>query len=108
MSTTLHDQAMQQMIRAAIENPLDGMAPSFDFGASFDTWWQKLFGAGWGIAVIIALVYFLVAIATMAKAGENNAHEHAAAKKGLIRSGAALGCLLGFGIIVGLIFYLAG
>lgn len=99
---------MELMIHAAVDNPLDGVAPSFDFGSSFDAWWQKLFAGLWGLAIILALVWLVVAIAAMAKAGENNAHEHAAAKKGLIRSAAALGGLLGFGVIVGLIFYLAG
>lgn len=108
MLNTLRDHALELTIRAAVDNPLDGVGPSFDFGDSFSAWWQKLFAGLWGLAIIVTLVWLVVAIATMAKAGENNAHEHAAAKKGLIKSAAALAGLLGFGVIVGLIFYLAG
>lgn len=93
--------------RPMIENPFPGVPNFTVFGASFTTWWQKLFAAAWAIGIVISGFYLIVGLVAMAKADANNPHAHAEGKKKA--TGAAIGliALAGLGVILGAILYLA-
>lgn len=89
------------------DNPIDGVTPDFDFGGPFNTWWKSVFAALWGLVIIIALAYCLMAIIQM-RSSKNNPMQHQQGKESLIHSGIALGISIAFGVIVTAVFYVAG
>jgi len=93
-----------------MENPFSGITADFTvFGAEFTTWWQKLFAGLWALCIIAAAAYLLMALVSMHKATTNNIPGQAdEAKSKATWAGAALGGLVGFGVIVGAIITLAG
>lgn len=91
-----------------MENPIDGIVPNFSvFGAEFTEWWQKLFGAVWAIAIVIALVYLVLGIVAMAQSGDNP-HDYAQGRGRAVKALVAVVILAGFGVAVGAIFAVAG
>lgn len=91
----------------AIDNPLGGMTPSFDFGPAFNTWWKKLVAVVWGLAILAAIVSVILAVGQM-RSSDDNPMQHKQGKKALQISGIALVILIGLSPILGLIFYVAG
>lgn len=60
----------------AIDNPVSGVVPDFSvFGAEFNSWWKKLFGALWALAIIWVLAQLIIAIATMAQSKGSHPQE---------------------------------
>lgn len=96
-------------VAAAIDNPLNGVAPDFTvFGAEFTQWWQKLIGAAWAVFILIAVVYLLKGITQMGAATQQgNAQEHAIGRTKALWAGIALAGLAGAAVIVGAILTLA-
>lgn len=91
-----------------IDNPFPGVPDFTSLGGKFTEWWQRLFAAGWGVAVIIAGAYLVIGLVAMAKADSSNPHAHAEGKKKAIGASIGLGCLAGFAVIVGAILAVAG
>lgn len=95
-------------VMPAVENPIDGVVPDFTvFGAEFNAWWKKLFGALWAAAIIFALVMLVMAIATMAQSKGGHPQELSESRRNAALSGVALAMLAGFGVIVGAILAVA-
>lgn len=91
-----------------IENPFPG-APNFTvFGAEFDTWWKKLFAAGWALGLIVAGFYLVVGLLAMAKSDSNNPHAHAEGKKKATGAGIGFIALASLAVIMGAILTLVG
>lgn len=90
-----------------MENPIDGIIPDFSvFGAEFTQWWEKLFGALWAIAIIVALVYLLLGVVTMAQSGDNP-HDYSQGRGRAIKALVAVVILAAFGVVVGAVFAVA-
>lgn len=91
-------------------NPFSGLVPDFTvFGAEFTTWWQKLFVGLWAACILVAAVSLLMSLVKLHKATNNNIPGQAdEAKSHAIWAAAALGSLVGFGVIIGAIITLAG
>lgn len=103
-------QTLQNVAMAvpAVDNPIDGVVPDFTvFGAEFNAWWKKLFGALWAAAIIFALVMLVMAIATMAQSKGGHPQELSESRRNAALSGVALAMLAGFGVIVGAILAVA-
>lgn len=93
----------------AVDNPIDGVVPDFTvFGAEFNSWWKKLFGALWALGIIFALGNLVLAIATISQTKGSHPGELQEARKSAAYSAAALAALAGFAVIVGAILAVAG
>lgn len=91
-----------------IENPFPG-APNFTvFGTEFDTWWKKLFAAGWALGLIVAGFYLVVGFLAMAKSESDNPHAHAEGKKKATGAGIGFIALASLAVIMGAILTLVG
>ena len=91
-----------------MENPIDGIIPDFSiFGAEFTALWQKLFTAGWAIAILACIVFLLYGVVVMANSGDNP-HEHASGRKRALQALFALIAVVAFGVIIGAIIFLVG
>ena len=98
------------VVLAAIDNPLNHVLPNFTiFGAEFTQLWQKLLAAIWGIAIILAVVYLILGVLSMATASgpAANPMAHAEGRKKAIMAAIALGCLAALAVIVGAVLTLA-
>lgn len=97
-------------IATAIDNPLDGVLPDFSiFGAEFTELWQKLVAGVWALALIAAIVYLILGIAEMGKAGASeNPNQHKEGRKKFITALIALGCLAALAVIVGAVLTIFG
>lgn len=84
-------------------NPIDPIDPNFDFGPFTQTW-QGVFAIVWGLCIVGALFYLLYNVFQMSKAQSSNPGRYASAKEDMIKSAVALGLLLSFSAVVGLIF----
>lgn len=94
-----------------IANPLDHILPNFTvFGAEFTQLWQKLLAAIWGIAILVAVVYLILGMLSMATASgpAANPMAHAEGRKKAVMAALALGCLAALAVIVGAVLTLAG
>jgi hypothetical protein len=100
----------ETIIRAAIDNPLDGILPDFSiFGAEFTELWQKILAGIWGIGIIIAVVFLIIGIVKMAGASSGgNPNEYKTARNQAMWGGIALGALAALAVIVGAILALFG
>ena len=106
ISQTLTHLAVLPM--QTVENPFDGLTPDFlSLGGTFEAWWQRLFVALWGLAIIVAAVYLLLGIMAMAKAEDDNPRAHKAGRTKAVAAGISVAMLSGFGIIVGAILTVA-
>lgn len=96
-------------ILAATDNPIDGLAPNFSvFGAEFTQWWQKLFAALWAIALIVGIVMLLRSLVGMLENRGNHPGALKESRSSAVHSAVVLGCVAGFGVIVGAILKVAG
>lgn len=93
-----------------MDNPFDNLIPDFNvFGAEFTTWWQKLFTGLWAVGIIVSAAFLIVALLKIRKANNNTAPgQEDDAKSQAMWAGAALGGLVGFGVILTAIFALFG
>lgn len=104
-------QTLQTVVAAVpvIDNPIDGVVPDFTvFGAEFNSWWKKLFGALWAIGIIWTLVQLVIAIAAISQAKGSHPSELQENRKSAITSGAALALLASLGVIVPAILAVVG
>lgn len=110
MNTTLHlahGTVMQTLRVPALESPIGGITPSFNFGGPFNTWWKSVFAAGWGFVIILCLAYCLMAVAQM-RSSKNNPMQQQQGKESLVNGGIALGIAVAFGVIVSAVFFVVG
>ena len=98
------------IIRAAIDNPLDGIIPDFSiFGAEFTQLWQKLLAGLWGIGIILAIVFLILGIVKMAGASSSgNPNDYKTARTQAMWAGISLGVLAALAVIVGAILAVFG
>lgn len=94
------------VLAATVPNPLDNIVPNFTiFGAQFTQLWQKLIAGLWGLAIIVAVVYLILGVGSMAAASGVNANPmaHAEGRRKAIGAAIAIGVLAALGVIVGAI-----
>lgn len=92
-----------------IANPLDGVVPDFTiFGAEFTELWQQVLGGLWGIAIVIAVVFVIVGLVTMGKAGGSNPHSYKEGQTQLKWALISLAGLAALAVGVGAILALVG
>lgn len=106
----MYVETLQSLVSAVpmIDNPIDGVVPDFSvFGAEFNSWWKKLFGAIWALAIIWVLAQLVIAIATMAQSKGSHPQELQESRRSAAWAGGALACLAAFGVIVGAILAVA-
>ncbi|TFH68116.1 hypothetical protein [Cellulomonas sp. HD19AZ1] len=110
MNSTIHTvigTAAQDGRIIAIESPINGLGPSFSFGGPFDTWWRSAFAAFWGLVIIGCLVFCLGSILKL-RSTSDNPHAHKQGQEALKISSIALGLSVAFGVLVTVVFYIAG
>lgn len=93
-------------LAASISNPLDHILPNFTiFGAQFTQLWQKLIAGLWGLAIIVAVVYLILGVGSMAAASGVNANPmaHAEGRRKAIGAAISLAVLAALAVIVGAI-----
>lgn len=97
------------VIRASIDNPLSGITPNFTvFGVEFNTMWRKVLGGIWAICIVIAIVFLITGITSMAGSSEGgNALAYKEGRVKAVWAGVALGCLVALGAIVAAIIAIA-
>ncbi|MFE6229404.1 hypothetical protein [Cellulosimicrobium sp. NPDC057862] len=97
-------------IATAIENPLNGVLPDFTiFGAEFTQLWQKLIAGVWALGLIAAVVFLILGIVEMGKAGASeNPNQHKEGRKKFITALIALGLLAALAVIVGAVLTFFG
>jgi hypothetical protein len=90
-------------IAPLIDNPLNGILPNFSiFGVQFTQLWQKLLGGVWGIALVAAVAFLILGLASMAAASRGgNPNELILARRNTIWAGITLGLLAALAVIVG-------
>ena len=101
---------MHLPIALAIDNPLNNVLPNFTiFGAEFTQLWQKLIAGIWGIAIVLAVVYLILGITSMATASGPSANPmaHAEGRKKAVMAAIALGALAALAVIVGAVLTIA-
>ena len=94
------------VLAATVPNPLDHIVPNFTiFGTQFTQLWQKLIAGLWGLAIIVAVVYLILGVGSMAAASGVNANPmaHAEGRRKAIGAAIAIGVLAALGVIVGAI-----
>lgn len=93
-----------------MDNPLDNIVPDFSvFGVEFTSWWQKLVGGLWAALIIWAIVMLMVGIVGLRKATANGVPGQAdEAKASVLWRAGALGLLVAFAVVVGVIINVAG
>ncbi|WPO88795.1 hypothetical protein SCB71_21345 (plasmid) [Herbiconiux sp. KACC 21604] len=94
----------------AIDNPIEGVIPDFSiFGAEFTALWQKVLAGLWGLAIICAIVFLLINVASMATASAgSNPVEYKTSRTRALVSGISLGILAALAVIVGAILAVFG
>lgn len=94
------------VVHAAIDNPLNGVAPDFSiFGVQFNTLWKKLLAGIWAVCIVISIAFLLVGLTGMAGSSEGggNALAYKTARTKAMWAAIALGCLAAAAVIVGAI-----
>jgi phosphatidylglycerophosphate synthase len=94
------------VLAAAVPNPLNNIVPNFTiFGTEFTQLWQKLIAGLWGLAIIVAIVYLILGVGSMAAASGVNANPmaHQEGRRKAIGAAVAIGVLAALGVIVGAI-----
>lgn len=93
-----------------IDNPLNGILPDFTiFGVQFTQLWQKLVAGAWGIAIVAAIVFLIIGLASMATAtAGSNPMEYKVGRTKAVWAGISLGLLAALGILVGAILAVFG
>lgn len=100
--TELALRASTHLPLGPIDNPLNGVKPSFDFGGAFNTLWKQVLALAWGLALITAIFFIIYNIAQMGAAGDNP-NRRAEAKKHVGWSFGAFGALAALGALIGAI-----
>jgi len=116
MSTTLVAlaQSMQPAdvptIVQTMKDPFTGVTPDFSvFGVKFTNLWQKVFAAAWAIGIIWLGILFVPAIVEFAQhKGGNHPQQMQEARSSVIKTGGALGAMVGLGVILGAIIKIVG
>lgn len=100
----------ETIIRAAIDNPMDGIIPDFNiFGTEFTELWQKILAGVWGIGIIIAIVFIILgAVGMSSSSAGGNPQEHKTARKQFFGALIALAVLAALAVIVGAVLALVG
>jgi hypothetical protein len=90
-------------IAPLIDNPLNGILPNFGiFGVQFTQLWQKLLAGAWGIAIVAAIVFLIIGLASMATAtAGDNPMQYKTARTQAVWAGISLGLLAALAVIVG-------
>lgn len=93
-----------------MDNPFADLVPDFSvFGAEFTEWWQKLFTGIWALGIIIAAAALIWSLVNLHQARSNAmAGQADEAKTRAAWAAGALVGLVGFGVIVGAIIFIAG
>jgi len=92
-----------------MQNPIDNIVPDFSiFGAQFTQLWQKLFAGFWGIAIIIAIVFLIRGLVSMAQSSSTNPNAYQQGRTQAMWAGISLGALVALGVIVGAIIAIFG
>jgi hypothetical protein len=93
-----------------IDNPLNGILPDFSiFGVQFTQLWQKLLAGAWGIAIVAAIVFLMIGLASMATAtAGSNPMEYKVGRTKAVWAGISLGLLAALGVLVGAILAVFG
>lgn len=101
---------MTSMDVALIDNPLNGLLPNFTiFGVEFTQLWQKLITGAWAIAIILCVVFLIMAVTQMASASSGgNPNDYKVARTQAMWSGVSLGVLAALAVIVGGVLALFG
>lgn len=89
-----------------VPNPLDNIVPNFTiFGTEFTALWQKLIAGLWGLAIIVAVIYLILGVGSMAAASGVNANPmaHSEGRRKAIGAAVAIAVLAALGVIVGAI-----
>ncbi|GAA2073893.1 hypothetical protein GCM10009840_04120 [Pseudolysinimonas kribbensis] len=88
-----------------IDNPLNGLLPNFSiFGVQFTALWQKLLAGAWGIAIVAAVIFLIIGIASMATASAaTNPMEYKVGRQKTVWAAISLGLLAALAVIVGAI-----
>ena len=97
------------VLAATVPNPLDNIVPNFTiFGTEFTQLWQKLIAGLWGLAIIVAVVYLILGVGSMAAASGVSANPmaHAEGRRKAIGATVAIAVLAALGVIVGAILHI--
>lgn len=92
---------------ASIDNPLDNVTPSMDFGASANTLWATLLGALWGGLLIWRAVCGIKALAAY-RSTKDNPMGRAEAKSELMNEVWMFGAGVALPVIIGAIIFVFG
>jgi hypothetical protein len=101
---------MIRIFADGIDNPLNGILPDFTiFGVQFSQLWQKLVAGVWGIAIVAAIVFLIIGLASMATAtAGSNPMEYKVGRTKAVWAGISLGLLAALAILVGAILAVFG
>lgn len=92
-----------------MDNPIDGIIPDFTiFGAEFTQLWQKLFAGVWGLAIVVAIVFLILGLVSMAQSSSTNPQAYKEGRTRAVWAGVSLGALVALGVIVGAIIAIFG
>lgn len=91
------------MLIHLIDNPLNGILPNFGiFGVQFTQLWQKLLAGAWGMAIVIAIVFLVIGLTSMATAtAGSNPMDYKIGRTKAIWAAISLGLLAALVVIVG-------
>ena len=86
-----------------IDNPLNGILPNFGiFGVQFTQLWQKLLAGAWGMAIVIAIVFLVIGLTSMATAtAGSNPMDYKIGRTKAIWAAISLGLLAALVVLVG-------
>ena len=86
-----------------IDNPLNGILPNFGiFGVQFTQLWQKLLAGAWGMAIVVAIVFLVIGLTSMATAtAGSNPMDYKIGRTKAIWAAISLGLLAALVVIVG-------
>ncbi len=93
-----------------IDNPLNGILPNFGiFGVQFTQLWQKLLAGAWGMAIVVAIVFLVIGLTSMATAtAGSNPMDYKIGRTKAIWAGISLGLLAALVVLVGAILAVFG
>lgn len=90
-------------LMAATTNPFDKVVPNFTvFGTQFTSWWQKLLGGVWAVAIVVCAFHLITAGASM-QANKKNGYAGGVLQDTdeLKKWAVSAGVVLGAGVIFG-------
>ncbi|WP_380169774.1 hypothetical protein [Jannaschia sp. R86511] len=90
-----------------MENPLDGVTPTFAWGTAGDRV-MTVFAVFWGMLIVLAIAFLATSLVKMAHSRGSHAGQYADAREKVVWSGIGLGGLIGLPIIVAFLIWLFG